>query len=354
MIRSTNPHKISLGVALILSVLLTAGFFIFYLFRDSDYLLYIVIAAVLLMGVIEYFVVNHVLKIYIFDRIKVIYKTIHRQKLRKEDKLENKEKLSGFNVDIIDKVNEQVEDWVKDHTEEIRELKKMENFRREFLGNVSHELKTPLFNLQGFIHTLIDGGISDPEINERYLLKSEKNIDRMITIMEDLDIISRLESGEYKANNTDFNILPLIKDVVEILEPKAAEKNISIFLADIHSNNVIVNADKENIRTVILNLVENAIKYGVVDGRIKISIYDMDENYLIEVSDNGVGIEEEHIPRLFERFYRVDKHRSRSNGGSGLGLAIVKHIIESHNQTINVRSTIGLGTTFSFTLSKAK
>ncbi|MDD3739365.1 MAG: ATP-binding protein [Lentimicrobiaceae bacterium] len=353
MKRPTNPHKISLAVALLLTILTVVVFFILYLFRGSDHILFVVMAAVLVMGVIEYFIVNYVLKIFIFDRIKVIFKTIHRQKLRKEDKMENKEKLSGYNVDIIQTVNEQVEDWVKDQTEEIKELKKLENYRREFLGNVSHELKTPLFNLQGFIHTLIDGGINDSAINEKYLRKSVKNIDRMITIIEDLEIISRLESGDSEIHNANFYILPLIKDVIEILEPKAEEKNISIVIADNYSS-IVVNADKEKIRTVISNLVENSIKYGTVDGRVKVSIYDMDENYLIEVSDDGVGIEEQHLPRLFERFYRVDKHRSRSNGGSGLGLAIVKHIIESHKQTVNVRSTIGVGTTFSFTLSKAK
>jgi two-component system phosphate regulon sensor histidine kinase PhoR len=251
-------------------------------------------------------------------------------------------------------VNEEVAIWANDRKEEIDELKKMEVYRREFLGNVSHELKTPLFNLQGFVLTLMDGGIHDPKINLDFLGKSQKNIERMITIVEDLEVISRLETGEATPLLVNFSIPALVREVFEFLEPKAGERKIRLLFAADYNDNMLVRADKEKIRTVITNLVLNSIKYGIEGGRTKVSFYDMDENYLIEISDNGVGIHEKHISRLFERFYRVDKHRSRAQGGSGLGLAIVKHIIEAHNQTINVRSAPGVGSTFSFTLAKAK
>jgi two-component system phosphate regulon sensor histidine kinase PhoR len=228
----------------------------------------------------------------------------------------------------------------------------MEVYRREFLGNVSHELKTPLFNLQGFILTLMDGGIHDPNVNVDFLEKSQKNIERMITIVEDLEVISRLETGEATPLLSNFSITVLVREVMEFLEPQASERNIKLMFAAEYNDNMMIRADKEKIRTVLTNLILNSVKYGTTGGRTKVSFYDMDENYLIEISDNGVGIEEKHISRLFERFYRVDKHRSRAQGGSGLGLAIVKHIIEAHDQTINVRSAPGVGSTFSFTLKK--
>lgn len=295
-------------------------------------------------------VINFAMEKYINNRIKLIYKTIHRQKLNKDVKRELLSKRKG---DVIETVSNEVEEWANERKQEIEELKKTELYRREFLGNVSHELKTPLFNIQGFVLTLLDGGIHDKGINTTFLQKTQKNIERMITIVEDLEIISRLETGELSPLFTNFSIVSLARDVMDLLEPKATERNIKLSFASDYNDSMIVNADKEKIRTVLSNLILNSIKYGINSGRTKISIYDMDENYLIEVSDNGVGIEANHIPRLFERFYRIDKHRSRSDGGSGLGLAIVKHILEAHHQTINVRSSIGIGSTFSFTLKKA-
>jgi len=303
----------------------------------------------IMLVVVQYYILRYSLERFIYSRIKLVYKTIHKQKLNKDNK---KEQITSIHGDIIGKVNEEVENWANDRREEIDELKKMEVYRREFLGNVSHELKTPLFNIQGFILTLMDGGIHDPKVNVDFLQKSQKNIERMITIVEELEVISRLETGEATPLLANFSITQLVRDVMEFLEPKAGERQIKLLFAAEYNDNMIVRADKEKIRTVITNLIDNSIKYGFNGGRTKVSFYDMDENYLIEVSDNGVGIEEKHIPRLFERFYRVDKHRSRAQGGSGLGLAIVKHIIEAHDQTINVRSAPGVGSTFSFTLKK--
>lgn len=298
----------------------------------------------------SYLVFSFILQRFIYDKIKLIYKTIHTLKLPKEEKVKN----IDLHEDIIHKVNKDVANWAEEHKKEIEGLKKLELYRKEFIGNVSHELKTPIFNIQGYILTLLDGAMDDPEVNREYLEKTEKNIDRMIHIIQDLEIITSLESGEIKLEYTKFCILHLIREIFELLEIKAQKRNISFTFHDsINADSeVFVYADKEKIRQVLINLIENSINYGNEGGRTKISAYDMDENVLIEVSDNGIGIEEKYISRLFERFFRVDKSRSRNQGGSGLGLAIVKHIIESHKQTINVRSAPGVGSTFSFTLKK--
>jgi len=253
---------------------------------------------------------------------------------------------------MLQQVSKDVIDWAEDKTAEIEQLQKAGNYRREFLANVSHEIKTPISNIQGYISTLLAGGLEDPSVNRDYLLKTEKNIDRLIELVDDLDIISNLESGEVRMEKTRFDFHLLIKEVFAFLEDNAKSVNIKFISGTEDNDPVWVYADRDRIRQVLVNLLENSIKYGRNGGRTKVSVYDMDENYLIEVSDNGIGIEEQHIPRLFERFYRVDKHRSRVEGGTGLGLAIVKHILEAHEQTVNVRSSPKIGTTFSFTLKK--
>lgn len=344
-----TPKRLALILALILSLLTTVLILVFETFKSQSYFLLLFILSFIILLIVQYLVLHYSLEKFIYSRIKLIYKSIHRQKLNKDNK---KDQFAGIHGDVIHKVNEEVENWTVNRKEEIDELKKMELYRREFLGNVSHELKTPLFNLQGFIMTLMEGGINDPEVNTSYLQKSQKNIERMITIVEDLEVISRLETGEATPLFSNFSVTMLVREVMEFLEPTAKDHHIQLLFATDYSNNMQVRADKEKIRTVLTNLILNSIKYGKEGGRTKISFYDMDEYYLIEISDNGVGIEEKHISRLFERFYRIDKHRSRSQGGSGLGLAIVKHIIEAHNQTINVRSAPGIGSTFSFTLEK--
>ncbi len=344
-----TPKRLAFILSLLLSLLAIAIFMLFEIIESKQYLWILIPVTLLGLILFQYLILNYSLERFIYSRIKLVYKTIHKLKLTKDIK---KEQVTSIHGDIIRKVNEEVENWAYDRSEEINELKKMEVYRREFLGNVSHELKTPLFNLQGFILTLVDGGIHDQEINMDYLNKSQKNIERMITIVEDLEVISRLETGEATPLMANFSITALIREVMEFLEPKAKEKEIKLLFAADYNDTMLVRADKEKIRTVITNLIDNSIKYGMPGGRTKVSFYDMDENYLIEISDNGVGIEEHHIPRLFERFYRIDKHRSRAQGGSGLGLAIVKHIIEAHEQTINVRSAPGVGSTFAFTLKK--
>jgi two-component system phosphate regulon sensor histidine kinase PhoR len=334
----------SLSMVIVLTVLyiLTA-----LLFHDR-----ILILPLLIMDagifILSYFIYKYILEKFIYNKIKLIYKTIHNLKAGKGKR--NME--IDLNKDIISQMNLQVEAWAQDRKTEIEELKKLEAYRREFLGNVSHELKTPLFNIQGYILTLLEGGLEDPGINKEYLKRSSKNIERMIAVVEDLEIISRLETGELQLDKINFDIVALTHDVIDLLEVKAKKKNIRIYIPKEFNDPLFVLADKERIRQVLINLVDNSIKYGSENGNTKISFFDMDENLLIEVTDDGIGIETKDLPRLFERFFRVDKSRSREQGGSGLGLAIVKHIIEAHQQTINVRSKIGVATTFAFTLKK--
>ena len=237
---------------------------------------------------------------------------------------------------------------------EINILKDQENYRREFLGNISHELKTPLFTIQGYILTLVDGGaLKDKKVREKYLRRAAKGVDRIISIVKDLDLITQFESGIKTVDRSEFNIFDLVDNVFDLLEFESEKNNISLKLENKNNPLIYVNADQERILQVLTNLIVNSIKYGSDNGYTKVIVEDFNkEKVIVRIIDNGEGIEEEHIPRLFERFYRIDKNRSRKKGGSGLGLSIVKHIIEAHNEQIFVKSEIGEGTEFSFTLSK--
>ena len=241
----------------------------------------------------------------------------------------------------------------KTRLEEINILKDQENYRREFLGNVSHELKTPLFTIQGYILTLIEGALKDKKVRGKYLRRSAKGVDRLISIVKDLDLITQFESGVKTVDKTDFNIYELIENVYDLMEFESEKNNTKLLVYNENNTPVIVNADKERILQVLTNLVVNSIKYGKEGGYTKVKVEEYDKDRIIvRVKDNGEGIEDEHLPRLFERFYRIDKNRSRKKGGSGLGLSIVKHIIEAHQEQIFVESKIGQGTQFSFTLQK--
>ncbi|REJ82440.1 MAG: sensor histidine kinase [Bacteroidetes bacterium] len=297
----------------------------------------------------SYLIFRFFLEFFIYRKIKLIYKTINTLQ---ETKQHTSSLLEG-KEDIIGNVNKEVMKWNEARSEEISILRKNEIFRKEFLGNVSHELKTPIFNIQGYIHTLLDGGIDDPEVNIHYLQRAAKSAERLCMIVEDLEQISNLESGDFKIEMRTFDIYDLAEDVLDSQDLYAGEKNIQLGFKDGLNKPVYVIGDKDRIREVLVNLVVNSIKYGKKGGSTKIGFYDMDEKILVEVTDTGIGISSEHLPRLFERFYRVDKGRSRDQGGSGLGLAIVKHIIEAHKQVIKVRSTLTEGSTFSFTLNKA-
>jgi two-component system phosphate regulon sensor histidine kinase PhoR len=295
-------------------------------------------------------VINYVFRKFFFENIRAIYKNIAQLSSPRYNSVQK----PVSDEEVLPEINRILIDWEKNKEDEIDQLKKLEIYRKEFLGNVSHELKTPIFNVQGYIHTLIDGGIEDQDVNMLYLNKAGKSLDRLISIVDDLESISKLEAGKMIMEQRTFDICDLIKEVIDSLELQAKEKGIKLLLKENADKPNYVYADKERIRQVLVNLMVNSIKYGQVNGRTEINIQDNTEIALIEISDNGIGISKEHLPRLFERFYRVDKSRSREQGGTGLGLAIVKHIIEAHNQKISVKSDLGLSTTFSFTLAKSK
>ncbi|WP_121248254.1 ATP-binding protein [Mucilaginibacter phyllosphaerae] len=299
----------------------------------------------------SYIVFYYLIEKYIYSKIKLIYKLIHNLKLGRDLRDALGEHVSA---DPINDVEHEVQEWAKQKKTEIDELKKQEKFRRDFLSNISHEFKTPLFAIQGYIEALQDDGLEDKELAVQFLEKASKNVDRLSYLINDLDEISKLESGEIPINYSKFKINDLIKEVFESLELKSKQHNIKLTFKQKYDDGIFVNADREKIRQVLVNLIDNSFKYGKEGGNTAVSLFTLHEQVLVEVTDDGIGIEEKFLPRLFERFYRTDTSRSRQIGGSGLGLAIVKHIIEAHQQTINVRSTEGMGSTFGFTLQIAK
>ncbi len=300
----------------------------------------------LLCFIVCFFITRYLMNAFIYRRVKVIYKKISDAKKGEE------QTLSGG--DTLEDVEKEVENWAENQSKEITILKELEEYRRNYIGNVSHELKTPIFNIQGFLHSLIDGAINDPSVNMAFLQKAARNVERLSIIVQDLDTISRLESGKMTLNLQVFDIQNLVFEVFEDIELRAKAKNIKLSFKEGANHGYRVRADKEQVRQVLTNLVGNSVKYGKQNGQTKVSFYDMDKVVLIEVSDNGIGVARHHLKHLFDRFYRVDKSRSRDVGGTGLGLAIVKHIVEAHNQSVHVRATEGVGSTFGFTLEKIK
>lgn len=284
---------------------------------------------------------------FIYQKVRIIYKNIHRFKSTKE-----RAKDLRMNEDVMEKVQQDVMDWAQERVQEISQLKEQENFRKEFIGNLAHELKTPVFNIQGYILTLLEGALEDPDHNRKFLIKAAKNVDRMAGLIDDLDVITKIEGGSLELELRQFNLTSLVVDVMDQLEQRAKRAGIEVEFVDENRRNVEVIGDAPKIEQVVTNLISNSLRYGKEGGKTEVRFYDMDEQMLVEVADDGIGMSEEHLPRIFERFYRVDKSRSRNAGGSGLGLSIVKHIIEAHGQTISVRSTQGKGSTFAFTLQK--
>ncbi len=249
----------------------------------------------------------------------------------------------------------QIDKYARDKKIEIETLKVREEYRKEFIGNVSHELKTPLFTVQSYILTLLDGGIEDEKIRNKYLARASKGVERLTYIIKDLDMITKLEVGDLSLNKEEFDIVELVKSVFELFEMKAAKKNITLTFDIDYLEPIMVYGDKERIQQVLTNLVVNSIKYGREKGTTELSIENLIKNKaIIRVTDNGEGISKQNLPRLFERFYRVDKSGSRKEGGSGLGLSIVKHIIEAHEEKIYIESELGIGSEFSFTLEKTE
>lgn len=339
-----KPKLLSLIAALLISGIITAVLAFYVIF---NFLLFIVSA---LIFFISFFVILFIIEKFIYREIKAIHSDIVSQLA--DDSGNNHAHGSRISSDALKALDSDLHRWSKERKEEITRLEKLENYRKEFLGNVSHELKTPVFNIQGYILTLLDGGLEDKSINRNYLQRAEKSVERMISIIEDLESITQLEAGELQLEIEKFDISQLAKEVIDSLEMLAKEKNIRLILEKYDENPVWVFGDKFRLRQVFLNLLVNSIKYGKENGETRINFRDAGEKIMTEVTDNGIGIEKKHLPRIFERFYRIDKSRSREGGGTGLGLSIVEHILEAHGQTISVLSTPGVGTVFSFSLKK--
>ncbi len=343
-----TPREVALAGALIISLLTALVIAIMAIVSGLAWW-WLAVAPVLLFAG-TYFLLLFLIERFIYRKVKLIYKTIHSLKVSKGADIE-----FNMNDDVLLDVNSEVLSWAKDSKAEIKQLKELEEFRRRFIGNVAHELKTPVFSIQGYILTLLEGAMDDdPEIQRDFLMRAAKGVDRMTRIIEDLDTITRYESKQMEIELERTNLVELAAEVMESLELKARKRKIAVGFKEAYEKPIWVKADAGRIAQVLTNLMVNAINYGKEDGNIQIRFYDLDQNILIEVADDGLGIAEKHLPHLFERFYRVDKSRARHEGGTGLGLAIVKHIIEAHGQTISVRSGEGVGSTFSFTLEKSQ
>lgn len=293
-----------------------------------------------------YLIIIYLLERFIYRKIKIIYKNIHSSNTEHLNKSRSEDSISKVSVDVSN--------WAEERKEEIATLKEEERFRREFVGNVSHELKTPIFHIQGYIHTLLEGALSDPKVNYKFLEKAGNSVERLIELVNDLTSINRLESGDLEMEYSNFDIRTLVEEVYEEVDYLRKERNVTCSFKQSADKVFQVSGDRLKMKQVLVNLIVNAIKYGRAEGKITCGIYDMHENILVEITDNGEGIPDSSLPRLFERFYRVEKSRTRDSGGSGLGLSIAKHIVEAHGQTIQVRSQLGEGSTFSFTIAKAK
>lgn len=341
--KNNTPKQIARKSAIKLGVIsLITSIMVLIAIGSLDYWFYAIALGVVIEE-ISYFVIYRAIEDFINQRIKILYKTISKIK-------GSADPVINMDDDVIGKVNQDVMDWASEQIEEITILRETDSFRKDFIGNLAHELKTPLFNIQGFVMTLIEGGADDPEIRDKFLKKAEKNIDRMTGLLEDLDSIYKIESGGMSIDLHPTNIIDLCSDIIDSLQKKAEKSNVTLSISDKEPFTVLCDVNK--IEQVVSNLLVNSINYGKDGGQSRVKFFDMGDKVLIEVSDDGIGIKKKDLMRIYERFYRVDKSRSRNAGGSGLGLAIVKHIIEAHGQNIHVRSTYGKGTTFSFTLQK--
>jgi two-component system phosphate regulon sensor histidine kinase PhoR len=331
----------SLYVSIILTTVLSILLYFFF-----ELHVFIILLVGLICFAATFFVVQYRVEHFIYKRVKKIYDDLTL--------LESTSFSKGQITTDMRTLREEIDRYAKDKKLQIETLKVREEYRKEYIGNVSHELKTPLFTVQGYISTLLDGAADDPKLREKYLKRADKGVERLIYIIKDLDMITKLESGDLSLDIEKFNIIELIRGVFDLLEMKASAKRITLAFDKEYKKPIMVKGDKERLEQVVSNLIVNSIKYGDINGTTEVSIERLIKNkVIIRITDNGEGIEREHIPRLFERFYRVDKSGSRKEGGSGLGLAIVKHIIEAHDEKLYIESEYGVGSEFSFTLEKA-
>jgi two-component system phosphate regulon sensor histidine kinase PhoR len=340
--KNISPRQLSAFTALILSVPVALGIWLLQHSWLETFVFFVLVFA----G--SYFLILFIFQQFIYRKLKLIYKFIYQTKASKKEEMYYKYLLPQKS---IDEVREDVEAWAEQRRSEIESLKKNESFRKEFLQNLSHEFKSPVFAIQGYIDTLLQGALEDPEVNKRFLQKTSRNVARLVHLIQDLDEISRLERGELPLNKQNFIIQDLIREGYESLSLKAEQQHISLTIKKGCEQPIAVYADKEKIRQVLVNLVDNAVKYGKHGGHVIASLYNTDEKHiLVEISDDGMGIPEKHLSRIFERFYRTSEGRERDIAGSGLGLSICKHIIEAHGYDIHVRSKENVGTTVGFTL----
>ncbi len=342
-----KTYKYALLSSFYLTLLSVAIVVISYLFLFKYLGIVALILFAFILFVISFIVIQYRAEHFIYQRIKKVYEEIS---------ILNVEDLKRDSVTTdVEMLSKSVQKYVEGKRIEIKNLTERDSFRRDFLGNVAHELKTPLFTVQGYILTLIEGAVDDKKIRKKYLDRANKGVERLMAIIKDLDMIAKLETDGLKMNIEVFNILDLVQNVLDLFEMKAKKRNISLRFDKVYEFPLFVRGDIEKIEQVLTNLIVNSIKYGNTDGTTTVGVEGYDENkFIIRVADNGEGIKQEHLSRLFERFYRVSQSRSREEGGSGLGLSIVKHIIEAHNETILLKSMYGEGSEFSFTLEKAK
>ncbi len=344
-----SPNAIAVWLASANAILVAVILTVVKLRWESQFLsIWSIFFWVVFSWVFSYFLSRSFIESFLYKRIKIIYKNIHAFKSQSE-----RRPSVPMASDVIQDIEQDVSDWVEDKIKELKHLHATDNFRKEFIGNLAHELKTPLFGIQGYIETLLDDDLKDERQVKLFLEKANRQADRLGALIGDLDQISKLESGALPLNIERFDLIQCVQHAIETLEQAAKNKGIYVHLKDSTPKNLWVMGDSQRIQQVLINLISNAVHYGIENGEVKIRFYDMEEHVLCEVADNGIGIAKEHLPRIFERFYRVDKSRSRNDGGSGLGLAICKHIIEAHHQSISVRSTEDIGSTFGFTLKKA-
>jgi two-component system phosphate regulon sensor histidine kinase PhoR len=306
----------------------------------------LIIAIPVLSGIFAYLVFYFLLKGFIQYRLSLIYRSIQ---IKQPENVTFAKSIDS----LMEDAEKNVAEWKENSTIEISKLKEQAAFRKEFLGNLAHELKTPVFSIQGYLLTLLDGGLEDPNVNRAFLERASKSTDRITGILEDLDQITRMETENLRLEIRSFDIIELLKESFESFELIAKEKNYQLLLEKTFTSKY-VQADRNKLGQVFTNLISNAISYGKENGTLMVSVLDINDHFLLEFKDNGPGIEPHHLSRLFERFYRVEKSRNRNEGGSGLGLAIAKHIVESHGQSIQVKSQVGIGTTFVITVEKSK
>lgn len=341
-----KTYNYAIASALYLTILAIVIASLSYLFFFKALGIVTVIIFGILIFITSFFIIQYRAEHFIYQRVKKLYDNISILDV-------NDLKRDNVTTDV-EGLTKSVREYVEDKKEEIANLTARDSFRRDFLGNVAHELKTPLFTVQGYLLTLIEGAVNDKEIRDKYLERANKGVERLTAIVKDLDMITKIETDGMKMNMVSLNILELIQNVFDLFEMKAKKRNIKLKFDQLYEYPIYVKGDAERIEQVLINLIVNSIKYGRIGGFTTVSVQNYSQDKLIiKVIDNGEGIRQFHFPRLFERFYRVDQSRSREQGGSGLGLSIVKHIIEAHNETISLKSTFGEGSEFSFTLEKA-